>query len=113
MITFEDFINYGVGLFAGGMILLTGTCLIIQEFKFHIKGRGQKGKASNSPKLSLWDRLFNRYTRTVIARGQNTYYYADHRGNRVPSTEHIREWVEYKVVDRVTGSERIERKFIL
>ncbi len=61
-------------------------------------------------RLNLWDRLFNRYRREVAARG------TDHRGlyhgGRDTGVKRSYHWVEYKVIDRLTGSETIEREYM-
>ncbi len=65
-------------------------------------------------KLSLWDRWFNRYRREVKDQGteiwQSTRTYQG-----IPlgdPTDYARYWVEYRVIDRLTGSERLERTYI-
>ncbi len=65
----------------------------------------------NTPeKLNLWDRLFNRYTRTIEGRGasQWTMTLLD-SGKSFP---YHRAWVEYRVTDRLTGSQTLERKYL-
>lgn len=69
-------------------------------------------------KLNLWDRLFNRYRKEVINRGQEKWF----RIFNTPLSEagiqdpqrisYIRTFVDYKVVDRLTGSETIKRDFL-
>lgn len=65
-------------------------------------------------KLSLWDRLFNRYRREVCARGEEKWGTTPtYGGLPVGETrEFIRNWVEYNVIDRVTGSVTIEREYL-
>lgn len=60
-------------------------------------------------RLSLWDRLFNRYIKIVHVRGNESwakYQYG------VKIYDYNRDWVDYKVVDRVTGSENITREYL-
>lgn len=61
-------------------------------------------------KLNLWDRLFNRYRREVADRGiaNRQYIWWDGR----PPTQFTRPWIEYRVIDRLTGSETIEREYL-
>lgn len=54
--------------------------------------------------LSLWDRLFNRTRREIHARGEQTWICRDPYGQKVYGSERVRSWVEYRVIDRVTGS---------
>lgn len=64
-------------------------------------------------KLNIWDRLFNRYRKEIIEHGK-----ADEFTKRNPNpyvTERItflREYVKYRVVDRLTGSETIEKIYL-
>ncbi len=62
-------------------------------------------------KLSLWDRLFNRYRRTIHNRGSETWnkYAYD---IKIPNSSYKRDYVEYLITDRVTGSEHIEKEYI-
>lgn len=62
-------------------------------------------------KLSLWDRLFNRYRREIVQQGQTECYHAMY-GVRLLNSEHVRDWVLYKVIDRVTGSEELEKVYL-
>lgn len=60
-------------------------------------------------KLNLWDRFFNRYRRVVVDRGVESwtrYEFGD------PHYQFARIWVEYQVIDRVTGSYTIERDYL-
>ena len=73
----------------------------------------------NQPeKLSLWDRLFNRYRKVIHQRGHETWekrYGAGsilHPGQVVPCSGYNRDWIEYKIIDRVTGSETIDRVYL-
>ena len=66
---------------------------------------------AEAEKLSLWDRFFNRYKRTIHARGSEQWFQKKH-GVRISSSEYTRDWVEYLVVDRLTGSETIEKKYL-
>jgi hypothetical protein len=61
--------------------------------------------------LNLWDRLFNRYRRVLLDRGavQRSSYRDD---VKIPGSEFISQWVEYTVIDRLTGSETIEREYL-
>lgn len=66
-------------------------------------------------KLNLWDRLFNRYRKEVHDRGttiNRRFYRKD--GVIIPGSESESEtkWVEYRVIDRLTGSETIKREYL-
>ncbi len=63
-------------------------------------------------KLNLWDRMFNRYRRDIINRGIQGWASRDMFGCRIEGSQFKREFVDYKITDRVTGSERIEREYI-
>jgi len=74
---------------------------------------------TNQPeKIGLWDRLFNRYRKVIHQRGQETwskrygegYFWC--QGEVIPNSSFTRNWVEYKIIDRVTGSETIEREYL-
>lgn len=57
-------------------------------------------------KLSLWDRFFNRYKKIIKKEGSETweYYYS--------GIEFKRCFVEYLIIDRLTGSETIEKEYL-
>ena len=65
----------------------------------------------NQPeKLNLWDRIFNRRQRVVHDRGSETW-----QGRSQITHEMVRyqrDYVEYRIIDRLTGSERIEREYL-
>lgn len=56
-------------------------------------------------KLNLWDRFFNRYRKEVFERGIQ-HWTNDWGQNRV------RDWIEYRVIDRLTGSVTIKREYL-
>ena len=60
-------------------------------------------------KLSLWDRLFNRYRKTIHARGTQLFgrFYGTAK-----IAEYEKAYVEYLVVDRLTGSETIKKEYL-
>lgn len=65
-------------------------------------------------KLSLWDRWFNRYREEVHQRSSEAWTRTT-TYNDVPIGEprrFTRDWVEYRVIDRLTGSERIRRDYL-
>jgi hypothetical protein len=73
----------------------------------------------NTPeKLNLFDRIFNRHRKEIINRGSEVWETLIHThlssaGVREPlKTSRQRDYVEYKVVDRLTGSESIEREYL-
>ena len=64
-------------------------------------------------KLSLWDRFFNRYRKEIHNRGEETWNRTNYRyGVVVSSQPYTRNWVEYKIFDRVTGSVTIEKDYL-
>ncbi len=72
-------------------------------------------------KLNLWDRIFNRYRKEVVERGKEKWFrnytlsYDNHvfgLFGKVPDSDYTREFVIYKIIDRITGSETIEKKYL-
>lgn len=64
---------------------------------------------ANPEKLNLWDRFFNRYKKTITNRGTENW---DHFNRGVKVTTCSRDFVEYLIIDRVTGSETIEKVYL-
>jgi hypothetical protein len=62
-------------------------------------------------KLSLWDRWFNRYRKTINKRGSETWH-SFVNDVLIKGSKYKRDYIEYLIMDRVTGSERIEREYI-
>ena len=65
-------------------------------------------------KLNLWDRLFNRHRKEYHDRGVETWKTTTTYGGS-PIGEprrYDRNWIEYKIVDRLTGGYVIEREYI-
>ena len=60
-------------------------------------------------KLNLFDSFFNRYHKEIIGREKNTWI-KTYGGIKIPNSEHSRSYVDYKVIDRLTGSETIKRR---
>ncbi len=60
-------------------------------------------------KLSLWDRIFNRYRKEIAEEGSETW-----TNYEIPECprKYTRNFVKYRVIDRVTGSETIEKKYL-
>lgn len=64
-------------------------------------------------KLSWWDRWFNRYRKTPVDKGSEKWaMYSRTTGEERPNSGYQREWVMYLVVDRVTGSETLEKEYL-
>jgi hypothetical protein len=61
-------------------------------------------------KLNLWDRFFNRYRKEILQRGEETWRVHDWAGLEL--MRYSRVYVDYKVIDRVTGSETIKREYL-
>lgn len=69
----------------------------------------------NAPeKISLWDRWFNRYRKEIHARGAEEWRRTHTRyGAAIGKPRlYVRDWIEYKIIDRVTGSETISREYL-
>jgi len=79
-----------------------------------------KTKESDAPqveKLNLWDRLFNRTRKTIIERGSENWvkYYSNfdlYPGEKIPNSGYSRNYVIYKIIDRVTGSESLKKEYL-
>lgn len=64
--------------------------------------------------LNLWDRFFNRYRKEVIRQGKELWYsyqfgYFQSYQGKIP---YHRDFVEYRIIDRVTGSETIKKEYL-
>lgn len=59
-------------------------------------------------KLNLWDRLFNRYRKEVKEQGEEDW---THYGSASP-IKYVRSYVEYYVIDRLTGGYTIEKEYL-
>lgn len=57
-------------------------------------------------KLNLWDRLFNRYRKEVADKGKEGWM------NHTYNFRYSRDWVEYRIIDRLTGSVEIKREYL-
>lgn len=62
-------------------------------------------------RLTLWDRFFNRRRREIMEETEETWFQT-YEGKRLQGTEFTRKKVKYKVIDRVTGSETIEYRYV-
>ena len=62
-------------------------------------------------RLTLWDRFFNRRRREIMEEIEETWYQT-YEGKKLQGSEYIRKKVKYKVIDRVTGSETIEYRYV-
>lgn len=79
-------------------------------------------KKTNLEKLNWWDRLFNKTRKTVVERGSENWErkypndYANQIYNQVgkviPNSTYGRDFVVYKITDRVTGSEKIVKEYL-
>ena len=57
-------------------------------------------------KLNLWDRFFNRYKKIIHKRGSETWI-------KIPTQQkYVRNYVDYMIIDRISGSETIEREYL-
>lgn len=64
-------------------------------------------------KPNLWDRLFNRYRKTIKSQGSETWIRRFHtNGFETSQFEYKRDYVVYTITDRVTGSETIKKEYL-
>lgn len=69
-------------------------------------------------KLNIWDRFFNRYRKEIIGRGEENWFRAikttmSEIGYEEPhKIPYSRTYVDYKITDRLTGSEEIKREYL-
>lgn len=62
-------------------------------------------------KLNLWDRFFNRYKQEIVKQGVETW--TKRKSYDWSQTwDYERHFVIYKIIDRVTGSETIEKDYL-
>lgn len=72
----------------------------------------------NKENLNWFDRFFNRYRKEIIEEGVETWfklypsYYSSVVGQKIPNSEYERCFVKYKIIDRLTGSEKIEKEYL-
>ena len=73
----------------------------------------------NIEKIGLWDRFFNRYRKEVIKQGVETWHksygagaYPAIMGQAIPNSGFDRDFVIYRIIDRVTGSEEIKKEYL-
>ncbi len=60
-------------------------------------------------KLNIWDRIFNRYRKEIIEQGaENWNKYCQYTGQTIRT--YSRDFVIYKIIDCVTGSEEIKKE---
>lgn len=62
-------------------------------------------------KLNLWDRFFNRYRKEVHDRGTENWI-TTYNGVTIEGSNYSKDWIEYKIIDRVTGGYTIEREYL-
>lgn len=63
-------------------------------------------------KISLWDRWFNRYRRVIVEEGTEKWRRTEYISGDPRYSVFGRKFVKYKIIDRVTGSERIELEYL-
>lgn len=68
-------------------------------------------KTFTPEKLNLWDRFFNRYRKIVIEEGKENWY-KTYNGIKIPNSDYSEDFVKYKIIDRLTGSETIKKEFL-
>jgi hypothetical protein len=62
-------------------------------------------------KLNLWDRFFNRYRKEIVEEGVETWVKRPYDCELL-KYKFNRNFVKYKIIDRVTGSEEIEIDYL-
>lgn len=65
--------------------------------------------------LNLWDRLFNRYRKEIIKEGSEQWFsYPSHVTwvTEEMKIKYLRQFVKYRIIDRVTGSETIKKEYL-
>ncbi len=65
----------------------------------------------NIEKLNLWDRFFNRYKKEIIEEGSELWERFTN-GPVAPPHKFTRRFVKYKIIDRLTGSETLEKVYL-
>lgn len=61
-------------------------------------------------KLNLWDRFFNRHKKEIRQIGfENWFHISGDTGKR---TDYRKNFVEYYVIDRLTGSVTVEKEYL-
>ncbi len=63
-------------------------------------------------KLSLWDRWFNRHKKIPIEIGDEIWCKHPHEYVRSLDYKYSRDYVIYHIVDRLTGSYRIQKEYL-
>lgn len=64
-------------------------------------------------KLNLWDRIFNRYRREVVEQGKETWnHYSNPNLYWIKPRKYSRDFVKYKIIDRLTGSVKIKKEYL-
>ncbi len=73
-------------------------------------------------KIGIWDRFFNRKRKEIVEQGKESWQkiYSNSNlnialnqaGKAVPDSSYERCFVIYKIIDRVTGSETIEKEYL-
>ncbi len=62
-------------------------------------------------KLSLWDRVFNRYKTVPVEKGNENWHKAIY-GSEVPNSKFVRSYVLYHKIDRSTGGFKIIKEYL-
>ena len=63
-------------------------------------------------KLNLWDRFFNRYKKVIIEEGVENWQRMNKLGYTIPDSDYSKDFVKYKIIDRLTGSEIIKKEYL-
>lgn len=63
-------------------------------------------------KLGLYDRFFNRYRRIPTQEGTELWQRSYTRAWATYTTEYSRDFIVYEIVDRLTGSVKIEKEYL-
>lgn len=63
-------------------------------------------------KLSFWEWLFCRRRKVFVNRGTETWCHTYYDGANIPGSDFKRNWVEYHIVDRLTGDYVIKKEYL-
>jgi hypothetical protein len=68
-------------------------------------------------KLNIWDRFFNRYRKEIVEENSEKWFQYNKALVGLADSETLklkfsRDFIKYKIIDRLTGSETIEKVYL-
>lgn len=63
-------------------------------------------------KLNLWDRIFNRYRKEIFEKGTENWIRCPMGFKSSFDIKYSRDFIKYKIIHRVTGSETIKKEYL-